>query len=110
VWAGAVLYAIGQVNFLFDPTQHPHIKFDGLSRLIGVSKSALATRARDIMNLLRIMPLEPEYCRRNLLAQNPLAWMVELDGIVVDARTLPTEVQTQLRQRGLIPDLDCADG
>ncbi|MGH7812586.1 MAG: DUF6398 domain-containing protein [Candidatus Binataceae bacterium] len=109
VWAGAVLYAIGQVNFLFDPTQHPHIKFDDLSRLIGVSKSALATRARDIRNLLRIMPLEPQYCRRELLAQNPLAWMIEVDGIIVDARTLPAEVQTQLRQRGLIPDLDCAD-
>jgi len=109
VWAGAVLYAIGQVNFLFDPTQHPHLKFDDLSRLTGVSKSALATRARAIMNLLRIMPLEPKYCRRKLLAQNPLAWMVEVDGIVVDARTLPSEVQTQLRRRGLIPDLDCAD-
>ena len=110
VWAGAVLYAIGQVNFLFDPTQHPHLKFDDLSRLIGVSKSALATRARDIMNLLRIMPLEPEYCRRQLLAQNPLAWMVAVNGMVVDARTLPAEVQAQLRQRGLIPDLDCAEG
>jgi len=109
VWAGAVLYAIGQVNFLFDPSQDPHIKFDDLSRLIGVSKSALATRARQIMNLLRIMPLEPEYCRRKLFAHNPLVWMVEVDGMVVDARTLPTEVQTQLRQRGLIPDFDCAD-
>lgn len=110
VWAGAVLYAIGQVNFLFDPTQHPHIKVDDLSRLMGVSKSALATRARLIMNLLRIMSLEPEYCRRELIAQNPLAWMVEMNGIVVDARTLPAEVQTELRHRGLIPDIDCAEG
>jgi len=30
--------------------------------------------------------------------------------MVVDARTLPGEVQTELRQRGLIPDLDCAKG
>jgi hypothetical protein len=110
VWAGAVLYAIGQVNCLFDPTQHPHLKFDDLSRLIGVSKSALATRARAIMNLLRVMPLEPEYCRRELIAQNPLAWMVQVNGMVVDARTLPGEVQTELRQRGLIPDHDCAEG
>jgi Domain of unknown function (DUF6398) len=110
VWVGAVLYAIGQVNCLFDPTQHPHLKFDDLSRLIGVSKSALATRVRAIMNLLRVMPLDPEYCRRELIAQNPLAWMVQVNGMVVDARTLPAEVQAQLRQRGLIPDLDCAEG
>jgi hypothetical protein len=109
VWAGAVLYAVGQVNFLFAPTQRPHITFDDLSRLTGVSKSALATRARNIMNLLRIIPLEPEYCRRSLLAQNPLARMVEVDGLLVDARTLPAEIQSQLRERGLIPDVDCAD-
>ena len=70
VWAGAVLHAIGQVNFLFDPTQQPHIKANDLSRLTGVSKSALATRARFIMNLLRIMPLEPGYCRRERLARS----------------------------------------
>jgi hypothetical protein len=70
VWAGAVLCAIGEVNFLFNPAQRPHLKFDELSRLTGVSKSALATRARSIMNLLRIMPLEPAYCRRERLTQN----------------------------------------
>lgn len=105
VWVGAVLYAIGQVNFLFDPTQRPHMTFDELSRLTGVSKSALGTKARLIMNLLRIMPLEPDYCRREMLAQNPLAWMVEADGIVVDARTLPAEVQAELARRGVIPDM-----
>ncbi len=105
VWVGAVLYAIGQVNFLFDPTQRPHIKFDDLSRLTGVSKSALATKARLIMKVLRIMPLEPDYCRREILEQNPLAWMVEVDGIVVDARTLPVEVQAELAQRDLIPGM-----
>jgi uncharacterized protein DUF6398 len=80
VWAGAVIKAIGEVNFLFNPTRHPHLKFDDLSRLIGVSKSALATRARFIMNLLRIMPFEPAYCHRERFAQNPLARMVEGNG------------------------------
>ena len=69
VWVGAVLYTVGQVNFLFDRTQRPHLRFDELSRLTGVSKSALATRSRFIMCLLRIMPLEPEYCRREMLAR-----------------------------------------
>jgi hypothetical protein len=105
VWVGGVLYVIGQVNFLFDPGQHPHMKFDELSRLTGVSKSALAAKARLIMNLLRITPLEPEYCRREMLAQNPLAWMIGVNGIVVDARTLPVEVQAELVRRGIILDL-----
>ena len=77
VWAGAVLCTIGEVNFFFDPTQRPHLKFDELTRLIGVSKSALATRARYIMNLLRIMPAEPAYRRREQLVQNPQNRIVE---------------------------------
>jgi hypothetical protein len=109
VWAGAVLYVIGEVNFLFDPTQRPHLKADELSRLIGVSRRTTADRARFIMDLLRIIPLEPEYCRREILAQNPLAWMVEVDGLIVDARMLPVEVQAELRQLRLIPDIDCAE-
>jgi hypothetical protein len=41
-----------------------------------------------------------------MLEQHPLAWLVEVDGFIVDARTLPAEVQDEARRRGLIPDLD----
>lgn len=99
-----VLNAIGLVNFLFDLTQRPHMRFDELSRLTGVSKSALATKARLIMNLLRIMPFEPNYCRQEILVRNPFAWMVEVDGIRVDARSLPVEVEVDLTRCGLIPE------
>ena len=104
VWVGAVLYAVGDVNFLFDPAQHPYMKFDELSRVTCLSKSALSTKARLIVNLLRIMPLEPEYCRQGILQQNPFAWMIEVNGILVDARTLPLDEQVELARRGLIPE------
>ncbi|MBI3766861.1 MAG: hypothetical protein HY271_00025 [Deltaproteobacteria bacterium] len=49
--------------------------------------------------------MEPEFCRRELLAENPLAWMIEVDGLIVDARTMPLEIQEEAWRRGLIPDL-----
>ena len=49
--------------------------------------------------------MEPEFCRRELHAANPLAWMISIGGFIVDARTLPPEVQPAARRRGLIPDL-----
>jgi hypothetical protein len=49
--------------------------------------------------------MEPEFCRRELIARNPLAWLIEVDAFVVDARTMPPEIQAKLRRRGLIPDL-----
>ena len=39
------------------------------------------------------------------LALNPMAWMISVDGFIVDARTMPPDVQAEARRRGLIPDL-----
>ena len=49
--------------------------------------------------------MEPELYRRDILAEHPLAWLVELDGFIVDARQLPPELQAEARRQGLIPDI-----
>jgi Domain of unknown function (DUF6398) len=105
VWAGAVLYTVGTVNFLFDNTQRPHMTADQLVKITGVSASALGHKSRIIRDALGIVPMDPRYCRRELLVDNPLAWMIEVNGLLMDARTLPPEVQAEARRRGLIPDL-----
>lgn len=105
IWAAAAIYAVGSVNFLFDKTQRPHLTGDDLSALTGVPKSTLAGKAKLIRDVLHIGLLEPEYCRRELLESNPLAWMISVNGFLVDARMMPPEVQAEARRRGLIPDL-----
>jgi hypothetical protein len=105
IWAGAAIYTVGSVNFLFDRTQHPHMTGDDLRALTGVPKSTLANKAKLIRDVLRIGQLDPELCRRELLASNPLAWMISVNGFIVDARTMPPEVLAEARRRGLIPDL-----
>ena len=105
IWAGAAIYSVGSVNFLFDRTQRPHLTGDDLSALTGVPKSTLANKAKLIRDALRIGQLEPEFCRGDLLASNPMAWMISINGSIVDARTMPREVQAEARRHGLIPDL-----
>jgi hypothetical protein len=78
---------------------------DRLSEVTGVGKSTLSAKSLIIQDLLRLGPMHPDYCRRELLANNPMAWMVKVNGFIVDARTLPAEMQEEARQRGLIPDL-----
>ncbi len=34
-----------------------------------------------------------------------MAWMISINGFIVDVRTMPREVQAEARQRGLIPDV-----
>jgi len=110
IWAAGIIYAIGRVNFLADPDQQPHPRTDELASLLGVKQTTMANKGRLIMDTLRIGLLDPEYCRRDLLDRNPLAWLLQVDGLVVDARWLPETVQVQAWQRGLIPYVPARGG
>ncbi len=105
IWAGGVIYAVGTVNFLFDRTQRPHLTADQLSELTGIPKSTLANKARTIREALRLGPLDIEFCRREILERHPMAWMISVNGFIVDARTMSPEIQAEARRKGLIPDL-----
>ena len=104
IWAAAAIHAVGSVNFLFDRTQRPHLTGDDLSALTGVPKSTIANKAKLIRDVLHIRQMEPEFCRLELLASNPMAWMISIAGIIVDSRSMSPEVQAEARRRGLIPD------
>ena len=104
IWAGGVLYVLAQVNFLFDPTQTPHLTAGDLAEAAGVKQTTMANKAGMINRLLDIGIYERELTRVALIEQHPLAWIVELDGLLVDARGLPDELQ----QAALVPDLEAA--
>jgi hypothetical protein len=65
--------------------------------------AAKAKRIRDLVQLDAAM--NPEFCRAELLADHPLVWLVEVNGLIVDARMLPIELQTEAQRLGLIPNL-----
>ncbi len=66
----------------------------------------MAAKAKRIRDAVRLRaPMDPEFCRRELLAEQPLAWLVEVDGLIIEARMLKPGLQAEARRRGLIPDL-----
>jgi hypothetical protein len=97
---------VGQVNFLFDRTQSPHMTARQLAEALGVVQTTMANKAGLINRTLEIGLFEPELSRVAMIEQHPMAWYLAVDGIIVDARTLPLELQDEARRRGLIPDLD----
>ncbi len=106
IWAAGVIYAVGQVNFLFDRAQTPHLTADELAERLGVVKTTMANKAGLINRTLDVGIFEPKLTRVAMLEQHPMAWIVEVDGFLVDARTLPADLQDEARRRGLIPDID----
>jgi hypothetical protein len=94
------------VNFLFDRTQTPHLTAEQLAEALGVVKTTMANKAGLINRILDIGIFEPDLTRVAMIEQHPTAWLVEVDGFIVDARLLPAGLQDEARRRGLIPDLD----
>jgi hypothetical protein len=102
-WACGVTYTIGAVNFLFDPEQTPHLNSRELCALFGVSQSACAAKTREIRRIFDIVQLDPRWCLPSKLADNPLVWMIQVNGVLVDIRMTPREVQEEACRLGLIP-------
>jgi hypothetical protein len=105
IWACAVVYALGTVNFLFDKSQTPHLRADELCQRFGVSQSSGANKAKVIRDLFDMGQMDPNWCLPSQLGQNPMAWLIEVNGLIVDARTMPPAIQAAAYRKGLIPDM-----
>lgn len=102
-WACGIAHAIGMVNFLFDSTQIPHLSARDLYAWFGVGVSTGQGKSKQIRDLLDMHQLDPAWCLPSLIGQNPMAWTISVDGLLVDARNAPRDVQEALAAAGLIP-------
>lgn len=87
-WACACVYVyvIGSPNFLHDKTQTPHMQLGKLCELFGIGKSTATTKACSIEQLMGISYLDPSWSLPSKLEDNPLIWMLNVNGFAVVRR------------------------
>jgi hypothetical protein len=102
-WACGIVRTIGWVNYLDDPSQTPHMKLTAIDKAFGIGESTGQGKSMLIRKLLKIGAMEPEWSLRSIQDQNPLTWMIEVEGFLVDARFLKREYQEEALRLGLIP-------
>ena len=68
-----------------------------------IRQSTASAKARVIANALRVRLFDPEWTLPSLRDQNPLVWMAEVNGLLVDLRDMPREVQEIAFEKGMIP-------
>lgn len=102
-WACGIVYALGSVNFLSDRSSEPYMRLEELCALMGVSKSTGANKAAEIRKLMGMYQLDPNWTLPSLMDQNPMAWMITVNGFIVDARYAPPQIQEEAYRKGLIP-------
>ena len=102
-WACAIAYTVGSVNFLFDKSQTPHLRADDLCAWFGLSKSTGGNKSNQIKQILKIGLMDMQWTLPGRMEQNPMAWMVSVNGFIVDARSLPRALQEEAYRKGMIP-------
>jgi hypothetical protein len=102
-WAGGIVYVLGRINFLDDRSFPPHMTTADLCTAFEVGESTVHAKARVIEKALGTRPFDPKWTLPSLIGRNPLVWMAELNGLLVDLRTMPREVQEVAFAKGIIP-------
>jgi len=102
-WACAVLYALGQVNFLHDKASKPYMAMAELCGHFGIGASTGGNKAKLVRDALGIGQFDHTWTLPSRLGTSPTVWLIRVDGFVVDARGLPVEMQEAAVAKGLIP-------
>jgi Domain of unknown function (DUF6398) len=102
-WACGIVYVLGRINFLGDPSFSPHMTTAKMCGVFEVGESTVHAKARVIESALGTQAFDPQWTLPSLLEKNPLVWMAEVNGLLVDLRNMPREVQEIAFEDGLIP-------
>jgi len=102
-WASGIVHAIGFINFLHDPSLSPYMTSAQLAEGFGVSQQTMQSKSKVIRDEFDLMQMDPDWCLPSLIGENPLVWMLEVDGMIIDARSAPLEFQREAYRLGLIP-------
>ena len=102
-WASGIVRAIGGVNFLHDKSQTPYMRSTDIDHFLGTSPSSGAAKLSAIRKMFKMYPFDPNWTLPSQLDDSPIAWMVQVNGFVLDVRQAPREVQEIAFKKGLIP-------
>ena len=102
-WACGIIRTIGMVNFLDDRTTQPHMKLTAIDKALGVGESTGQGKSMEIRKMLKIRKFDMDWTLPSRMDDNPLLWMLEVGGFLMDVRRASREVQEIAFEKGLIP-------
>ncbi|GJE60416.1 DUF6398 domain-containing protein [Methylobacterium trifolii] len=102
-WACGIVHVLGQVNFLSDPATTPTMTMAEICKGFATGQSTASAKGRVIYEVLGVNRMDPAWLLPGLVEANPLLWMAEVNGILVDLRDMPRAVQEIALAQGLIP-------
>ncbi|MFN0089691.1 MAG: DUF6398 domain-containing protein [Acidimicrobiales bacterium] len=73
IWAGGVLYALGQLNYLFSRHAALHLPAKALAEAVGANLSSISQKAKSIREQTPLREGDPAFTRAEIIELGPLA-------------------------------------
>lgn len=102
-WACGIIYTLGQLNFLSDKESQPYMTMAEVCAGFSVGQSTASAKVRAISDALHTNRMDPTWMLQSFVDRNPLVWMAAVNGMLVDIRDMPREVQVIAYKKGMIP-------
>lgn len=103
VWACGTIHALGMVNFLFDKSQTPYVSNGDLIGWFEVSQSTASSKSKQIREWLDMTYMSHKWMLPSRKDDFLPAWMISVNGLIIDIRKAPPELQEIAFEKGLIP-------
>lgn len=87
IWAAAVVYALGQINFLFDRGFEPYVSATDLCDYFGTSQSTTSQKAKKIRDMFKMRYFNEEFSTERVRNENPFNDFVMVNGLIVPIST-----------------------
>jgi hypothetical protein len=88
IWAVGIIYAIGQINFLFDKSFLPYQSTDEICTYFNTSKSTASQKAKNIRDMFDLSYYDKEFSTKKMSDSNPLSDIVMINGFAVPKKIL----------------------
>jgi hypothetical protein len=84
IWAAAVIYAIGSINFLFDKSFKPYATTGDICNYFSTSQSTTSQKAKLIRDMFKMEYWDKEFSTHHMLESNPFRNMAMVNGFIVE--------------------------
>ena len=82
VWAAGIVYALAQINSLFDRDVPVYTSPDEIAAFFGCVKTTAGAKAKAIRDLLKLRYCDPQFSDARAIESNPFRDWVEVGGLI----------------------------
>jgi hypothetical protein len=78
-----VVYALGQINFLFDKSSEPNVSANDICDYFGTRQSTTSQKAKTIRDMFKMRYFDEEFSTERVQKNNPFNEFVMINGLIV---------------------------